>query len=231
MVVNSGFRKLAVFECVLEIAPEQFRANMKKAVDGWLKLLDRFHRCQKITNSVVGNTMVGNSLVDFIPAYQSTLDALAIGDETLAKQVAAEIQHRAPGKGHRFSRLFAFTLKAAVLEADEFEERLVELENVVPKRGCKQFAGHAAVFRCLLERDEAGVTPAFESLLRGHRKLSVGAGMFNNTPDKYLCVWGVGLANLLLLRGLPVEIDDPLMPRQLLVRKGMSNDQGPISKE
>lgn len=204
------FRAVAVYQCVAERKWDEFAILIKRSPQLWMKLLARSHRDETISPS----------LVDFIPAYQCTLDALAAGDEALAKQVAVEIQHRTEGNGHRWSRIFAHALKSTVLEAEDVEERLVELETEVQQKGSLQFQGHAQVLRCLVERNFACVEEAFQKLIKGHRRLSSGSGMFNLTEDKYLCVWGVGLANLLLLRGLPVEIDDPLIPRQLLLSLG-----------
>ncbi|MBC8325519.1 MAG: hypothetical protein H8E27_07835 [Verrucomicrobia subdivision 3 bacterium] len=206
--MQDEYRAIAVYQGVVEGEWNLFPEFMASSVECWLNLLAKYSN----------EGTVCCSMVDVIPAYKCSLDALAAGNEALSKQVANEIQQRCDYLSHRFSCYFAFAVKSVTLESDDVSERLEALDIECKTKDGVYFQGHAQVLRCIAEHNEAPLSEAFKLLLKGHRKLSRGAGMFNLTVDVYLSVWGLGLANLCHFRGLTVEIDDPLIPKQLLLQ-------------
>ena len=53
--------------------------------------------------------------------------------------------------------------------------------------------------------------------VKGHVRQSKGRGVFKDTVDETLCVWGVGMASLARRHGLEVNGVPPLIPQELLL--------------
>ena len=56
-----------------------------------------------------------------------------------------------------------------------------------------------------------------KAIIEGHKKLSKGRGVFANTNHEWLCLWGIGIANLARTYGLNVDPIPPLIPADLLL--------------
>ena len=56
----------------------------------------------------------------------------------------------------------------------------------------------------------------------GHKRQCKGKGLFKDTVDEVLCVWGLGMANLARMCGLELDKmpDDSLIPSELIILNG-----------
>lgn len=202
-------RFLAVADYVLSKNIAAFRSELSEAAELRRKLFDRFDAGESVSPSYV-------SMI----AHKSLFNALAAGDEALAKAFAARIGGREAIE-HEYDRQFdmalGYTLKnllvsddaAAARYLDAFEAACQESENT-------DFKGYAKVLRAILNQDVTAANEGFVDLLSGHKRQCKGSGLFKDTEDEVLCVWGIGLANLARMRGLAVQPNGPLIPVDLL---------------
>ena len=84
------------------------------------------------------------------------------------------------------------------------------------RKGNTYFRGYARIFEAILTGDAEQANAGFVELLKGHRRMCKGNGLFCLTADVDLCVWGLGLANLARSHGLDINISDPLIPAELI---------------
>lgn len=76
--------------------------------------------------------------------------------------------------------------------------------------------GYANALSALESRESVDLVSVFSLILAGHRRLVKGS-VFGGTIDEVLCIWGIGTANLLISKGLLVDINDLILPRDLLI--------------
>lgn len=154
-------------------------------------------------------------------AYQDVFDALAVGDLNLGKALAKHIgrqDKKVREKVHPFDIALGYCLLAFVLRDEtEMPARVDAFAEACEKGTGRDFHGYVQVFCAVLAGDSAAANAGFVEVLKGHRRQCKGNGIFRFTPDKHLCVWGLGLANLARHYGLNISICDPLIPSELLV--------------
>jgi len=154
-------------------------------------------------------------------AYQKLLDALASGDMNVARAFAERMGGR-PEPEKEYDRAFEIAMGyglKAILAGDDAAAlaRLYDLEQACTHKDYVNFAGYVPVLRGIVSRDSAAAEAAFPELLAGHRRESKGRGLFSDSVDEFLCVWGIGLINLAGSRGMVIKVDDPLIPADLIV--------------
>lgn len=206
--VSSTFRGLATVGYLVEGDVAAFRSNLVNATLWRMQLFDRFDAGDPISPSLVS-----------MHAYKNLYDALASGDIDVASAFAGRMGGR-PDAEREYDRAFevamGYALKAILADEDVKALRfLSDLEQACQGVEYRNFSGYAPVLRAIVARDRAAAEVAFAELLSEHRKESRGKGLFSDTEDKFLCVWGVGLLNLARSRGVAVEVVDPLIPADL----------------
>lgn len=203
-----SLRFLAVADFILNKNVLAFREQLSEAVKLRLRLFERFNAGDPISPSYVS-----------MLAYKSMLNALAADNKAFAESLARQMGGREAIEAEYdrpFDRSFGYCLKSILLKDPVAAERAVkELEQ-----SCKQvenldFNGYARALRSLIEGKPELLPQAFDEILAGHERQSKGAGLFKDTEDEVLCVWGVGFANLVRWHGLPAPSANPLIPREL----------------
>lgn len=205
----SKLRNLAAISFLVEKDKMLFRSSLVKATDCRVQLIDRFDAGDQIPPSVVSMML-----------YQKLLDALASADLNVAKTLGKRMGGR-PAVELKYDRefeiAFGYALKA-ILEDDDIAAtaRIDDLERSCVHEDYQNFAGCAPVLRAIVTRDSVAFETVFPQFLVGQRRESNGRGLFSDAPDKYLSIWGIGLINLAKSRGMDVEINDPLIPTELV---------------
>jgi len=201
-------RFIGVSEFLLNQNIEGFRRFLSDAAQIRLSLIERFDKGEAISKSYVS-----------MLSYKSLFNALASGDLGLAKKLASTMGGRDDIEreyDHPFDRALGYALKAIVLNSVEQGEKAAEFRTVIEESGNIDFIGYADAFEAILNCDAESFMNALQSIVSNHKKQSKGNGVFRDSEDEVLCIWGVGLVNLAKLRGMEIKFDDPLIPVSLV---------------
>ncbi len=207
--VVGTLRFLAVADYVLNKDIVGFRSKLSEAAGLRSKLFNRFDAGEAISPSYV-------SMI----TYKALFNALAAGDLQLANELATHMGGRNEIErkhDHPFDLAFGYVLKSFVLEdAVGIKKWLSEFKSLCDQPENAAFKGYAKVFEAILDHDAEKANVGFSELLVGHKHQSK-KGVFKDTEDEMLCVWGIGLANLAYVRGITTKPQEPLIPADLLI--------------
>lgn len=220
--VAGDYRFFGIAEFLVYGNVTSFRTNLSKCAELQLNLLQRFNAGEPIDASYVSMLV-----------YHELLDALAAGSMTLAVELATLMGGRPDiEKEHNeiFSRTMGYALKEAVLVSGDSarkkfnqllsgpDENKDDLEDRDPDEGFtyRDFRGYGVVLDGIAARSESTVNHGLSMIIDGHKRQSK-RGIFQDDDDQFLCVWGLGLANLARSRGINITIDHELIPRVLLM--------------
>lgn len=202
-------RFLAVADYFLHQNVESFRLQLSEAAQLRSNLFSRYEAGDPIDDSYVS-----------MLSYKSLFDALATDNWELARKLALQIGGRDELEkkyDHPFDRAMGYTLKAFVLgEESQMQLWLPKLELKTSGTKTKHFQGYPRVFQGIFDSDSEAVNAGLEQVVQGHQKMSTRNGLFANSEDELVCIWGVGLANLAIHNQIPVKPIPPLIPADLL---------------
>lgn len=203
-------RFLAVADYVLDKDVEAFRSKLAEAAILRKRIIERFDAGEPVSPSYVS-----------MMVYKVLFNALASGDRVLTKELAALMGGREEIESEYdrpFDIALGYALKNIIAMDDVSALQQVEmLEAACQESANFDFKGYPAILRAILNQDRAAADAGLRELIAGHRRQCSGRGLFNNMEDEMLSVWGVGLANLARMRGVPVGSVDPLIPVDILV--------------
>lgn len=200
-------RFLAVAEFKLEGDVEGFRRLLGRSVCCRLGLFKR---------SISGESIPSSYLA--MVSYKYLLDALASGDHELAKELASVMGGRKAiedENDHPFDQALGYAIKSVILDADDKVEKIRRLKDVLRGPYGNDFIGYAEALEAIVSMDSGLFQDALEGLLVGHKRQCRKGGVFKDSEDEILCVWGAGLVGLAKSRGLLVRIEDSLLPAAL----------------
>jgi hypothetical protein len=207
--VASTLRFLGVADYVLKGDIVQFKSNLAQAAEIRLNILRRFMNGEPISRSYI-------SMLN----YKSLCNALAACDMGLAKSLAIQMGGRKELEkeyDHPFDYALGYALRAFVLgEEEDMGKWASEFAAICEAKENLDFAGYAEVFQGILQKDVDMVKNGLKSVVKGHAKQSKGKGVFSDSEDELLCIWGVGIANLARAHGMVVDGEPPLIPNDLL---------------
>jgi hypothetical protein len=208
--VANSLRFIAVARYILHHDILSFQANLAESARTRLRLFERFDAGEPISKSYVA-----------MLAYKSLFSALAAGDFQLASDLAARMGSRSAIEkeyDHPFDYALGYTLRAFVLaDGPEMHKWAKNFSEVCKENANWNFQGYADMFNTMLSADADKANAALMVLVKGHEKESKGNGVFRDSEDEALCVWGIGMANLARSRGTAVAPVPPLVPSDLLV--------------
>jgi hypothetical protein len=205
----ASLRLIAVADYVIGRDVGRFRSGLSEAAKQRNTLFSRFDSGEGVSPSYV-------SMI----SYKALLSALASGDEPLSKALAEKMGGRTSIEkeyDRPFDIAFGYALKHIVLSdlaaaaqwVDALEIACKDAENA-------DFAGYAKVLRAILSANQADANTGLAQVVDGHKRQCIGKGLFKDTEDELLCVWGIAIANLARMRGVAVEPIAPLIPADLL---------------
>jgi hypothetical protein len=203
-------RLLAVADYAVRRDVPGFRNQLSETVRLRSRLFDRLDAGEPISPSFVS-----------MSAYSVLLSALAAGNEALSEAFARQLGGRdsIERKYDRpFDIAFGYSLKSLLTSDDDAAKRWIEsLDLSCQEASNADFGGYAKVLAAVVRHDGASAQAAFAELLEGHRNQCRDDGIFTDTEDEVLCMWGLGVANLARFRGVAVQPNDSLIPVELLV--------------
>ncbi len=208
-MLAGALRFLAVAEYVLNKDVKKFQSYLSESAELRCRLFQRYDAGDRISPSYVS-----------MLAYKYLFAALAAGDNSIAKDLAARMGGRQEIEAeydHPFDIALGYLLKNFVLYAStEKIKWLDEFQSHCQRPASRDFMGYFTVFKAILDRNVETANAGFFELLKGHQRQSKGRGVFKDTEDELLCVWGIGLANLARQGGIYTDPQEPLLPKDLL---------------
>ncbi len=214
-------RFLGIADYVVNADTTTFKTHLTEAATIMLALLERYERGEPIDASLV--TML---------IYKDLFDALAAGDLELAHALAQHMGGRdelEKKHDHPFDRAMGYTLRAFVLDQrEEMGRRAAEFSVICKDAENADFRGYSHVFGAILAKNVEMADQGLQEIVQGHKKQSKRGGVFKDTPDELLCVWGVGMANLARSRGRAVQDVPPLIPPDLLMPSSSTSNTGTL---
>jgi hypothetical protein len=206
----SSLRLIGVADYVLKGDRASFLVHLKEAALLRKQLFDRFDSGDEVSPSYVS-----------MLSYKALFNALAAGDIELARGLAGKMGGRETIEDeydHPFDRALGYTLKSFVLgDASAARSWLAELATLCSDRQNADFRGYYDVFFGIQAKDLGKAQIALATIAQGHRNQCKAGGVFKDSEDELLSVWGLGVANLARISGLSVESPDPLIPADLLL--------------
>lgn len=210
--VASELRLLAVIGFLVERDPDLFRKSLVSSTRRRIILLERFDSGDPVPRSIASMRL-----------YKASLDALASGHFEIAQELGARMGNRSSVEKEfdsPFEIAIGYSIKHILTGNDEVALNYIDdLEKICSSKDYRNFAGYSSALRGIVASDLPAVEAAIEELLKGHRRLSMGRGLFADSVDQHLSVWGVGIINLAAYRNLSVAVKDPLVPTPLLVSR------------
>jgi len=205
----SDLRGFAVADFMLKHDIASFRSQLSESAEIYLHMFERFDRGEPIDPSYIA-----------MLAYKELFNALAAGNLSLAKSFASHMGGRdkiEKEHDHPFDYAMGYTLRAFVLGDLPEMQKWQPLFEAVCHKHFVDCLGYATVFQAMLTGNPDLANQGMQSIINGHKKQSKGRGVFADTDDEMLCIWGLGMANLARSRGLSVESVPPLIPNELLI--------------
>jgi hypothetical protein len=203
-----SLRFIGITEFFLAKNIESFRQNLAESAKLRLSLFQRFDSGEGVDPSFVA-----------MVSYKKLYDGLAAGDFLISTQLAQLMGGRADIEkkhDHPFDRVMGYALREVVLDIkngsgrSELREKLARNEN-------RDFKGYAMAFDGIDAGNNQMFNEGLNLIIEGHLRQS-RTGVFKASADELLCIWGVGVANLAIKRGLEVKVDHELIPVALLQR-------------
>lgn len=207
--LNSALRFLANAEYLLHKDVTKFRANMTEATRLRIQLFERFEAGGAIDKSYVS-----------MMAYKDLFYALATGDGKLSQTLANHMGGREQIEqdfDSPFAIAIGYTLKYLVLADDSSAKPWLEKLKFACKGDYANFVSLANLLEAILNKNSDAMNAAFPAFLVDYKKECKGRGMFSDSEEEMLSVWGVGLANLARMRGMSFNWENELIPASLLV--------------
>ena len=207
--LKSRVRLIGIMDYLMKEDVFSFRRGVSEGVSLELSLYIRFDSGEPINPSWV--SMIG---------YKQLFDSLAAGNFETARALSDRLGGR-PDIEKEFDHPFTIALGYLLKSFVDGDGENVKRDRIEAFRQCqgRNWGGYTQLFEAILNDDLDQAQAAFPEIIAGHKRESKGQGMsmFDGSEDQFLSVWGIGMANLARSHGLPVQIDDPLIPADLLV--------------
>lgn len=208
-MLAQDLRFFAVADYYLKHDLDSFRRQLSEAAALRNELFCRYNEGEPIDDSFVS-----------MLSYKSLFDSLAANNMEVAKNLSLNMGGRDTLEqkyDHPFDYAMGYTLRAFVLHyLDEMERWLPKLVIACEASNLKDFSGYTQVFQGILENNTNLVNDGFRLIISGHLNQTKANGVFADTDDEILCVWGIGMANLAVSYQIEVKAIPPLLPEDLI---------------
>lgn len=147
---------------------------------------------------------------------------LAVGEISLTRELALLMSGREDIDPLETFPIFVsmdLCFRGALLRTLEAQPK--EVRKLVRQTGWKKYnglRGYGTIVQAIVNHDAAMATEGLKDIEEGISKgWETHAVIYDSPTDRFLCTWGLGMANLARLRGLDVPAIPPLIPEDLLI--------------
>lgn len=157
-------------------------------------------------------------------AYMSILDAWAALDFGLARQIAGLIEEL-PEDHQETEGTFGYVMDPALgqtltclalgrlLEAEKWNSKFLDLCR---KGTYRHERGYPMLISAFLSHKSDLIPEALAAIIEGHDASQETVG--HRTEFALLCLWGLGVVNFGIQMGYNIDLDDPMIPKDLQMR-------------
>jgi hypothetical protein len=202
------FESVAVFVAIAKGAWAEYRNYLRQSGDCIKRIFEIAEEGAEVSTSLLS-----------MSGMWSMFLSLASGDMALSRALAAKFGGRdAIEKEHDlpFTRAMGYLVRDAILESAPLIERIGALETACKRAGVREFSGYVQAFAGMEDGDSKKIQAGLERVIAEYPRLARPNRYFFAQSDKFLCLWGIGVANLALERGLLVMPIPPLIPAEAL---------------
>lgn len=211
MAVANSLRFLAVANYVIGDKIILFKEHLSRSAEIRQRLIERFESGEPISRSYV-------SMI----SYKSVFNALAAGNMMIAAKLSALMGGRTAIENefdHRFDIILGYTLKYFLSDDKNMMHHWArKLDVICRKKDHVDFLGYAQLFNGIYMNDLEKANQGIKLLIDGHKRQIRGRGVFKDSEDELLCIWGIGMVNLAHSHNLEVDFNSSLIPKDLTTR-------------
>jgi hypothetical protein len=200
------YRKLAVLEWNLNKDAYKFTKCIKESVNYSVKQMQTI-------------LTVNPNATRYQSEFTLVFDALCTGEELFAKETSLFVDdntdyHKKPSS-HPADWLYR-CIVALVLErnTDQWDMFLEKLKKGYSVQKRLKLYPYALLLEAIWNKDTALFHEQIRIVADTHMKLT--RSIFDDYEDKLLCLWGIALCNLARMKGMKIEFDHPLIPKELI---------------
>ena len=202
----SDHRFLAVCSYVLDHNVQGFLDHMKQVVHYQLKEFNK-----KMTDPAWAYWNY--------PCYQSILNALNSHDPLSVVEITKyTLNVNLKSQIHVLAKYLHKAFRLFILGQDGTRQDLDDMETIFAKR-LKSYVGYAICFQAIYDHDKEKFLSGFDTMIKGHKRLSTPQGIFGGYEDEVIAFWPLAVVNLARLKGLDVMVDYPLVPKDLVIKQ------------
>ena len=199
-------RFFAVCSYVLDHDVQGFIDHMKKASAYFIKTL------QKYEESGLDYGFAEDASCRMIPTVICSLET------SMIKDVLTYTSKRDTKKMDPLAKYLHKAFRLFILGKDGTRADLDDMETIFSKR-LKSYVGYALCFQAIHDKDKEKFLAGFDTMIKGHKRLSTPQGVFGGTVDEVIAFWPLAVVNLARFKGLDVMVDYPLVPKDLIAKQ------------
>ncbi len=202
----SHHRFFAVCSYVLGHDVQGFINHMKKTSAYFIKTL------QKYEESGLDYGFAEDASCRMIPTVICSLET------SMIKDVLTYTSKRDTKKMDPLAKYLHKAFRLFILGKDGTRADLDDMETIFSKR-LKSYVGYALCFQAIHDKDKEKFLAGFDTMIKGHKRLSTPQGVFGGTVDEVIAFWPLAVVNLARFKGLDVMVDYPLVPKDLIAKQ------------
>lgn len=188
---------------------EEYVAKVNTIIQVLFKLRDRH---------AAGETI--HLILNWPMHHEYIFYALCINDLESAKEMATLCDYNVvspPAEHDPLNVAFTRSLASLVLNAKEYEiDALDMFEEQCQIGRNRAYIGYAMALRAIAIGSEKGLYHALSNIVENYHRQTGRNDYFHSPEKSLLCFYGVGLVHLSRFKGIAVDFENDIMPRDLI---------------